>query len=73
MVDGADVAPTPGVRAIVAASQVALDDAGRRGDDDVRSESELRVDARLLVVGGGEQAEFDAEREQQADDDADRG
>ena len=36
--------------------------------DDVGAERELRVDARLLVVGRGEDAEVDAEREQQPDD-----
>ena len=36
--------------------------------DDVGAERELGVDVRLLVVGGGEDAEVDAEGEQQADD-----
>ena len=49
------------------------DHAGRRGGGDVGAERELRVDARLLVVGGGEDAEVDAEREQQPDARAGRG
>src|SRR5205823_1383561 len=43
------------------------DGARRCGDDDVGAERQLRVDARLLVVGGGEDAEVDAEGEQQPD------
>ena len=41
------------------------DGAGRRGGDDVGAERQLGVDARLLVVGRGEDAEVDAEGEQQ--------
>src|SRR5262249_52213332 len=37
-------------------------------DDDVRSERELGVDARLLVVRGAEETEVDTEGEQEADD-----
>src|SRR5262249_12245467 len=37
----------------------------RRGRDDVGAESQLRVATRLLVVGGGEDGEVDAEGEQQ--------
>ena len=44
-------------------------DAGRRGGGDVGAERQLRVDVGLLVVGGGEDAELDAEREQQPDHD----
>ena len=62
------VALTPGTAAIlprVAAGR----DAGRRGGHDVGAERQLRVDVRLLVVGGGEDPEVDAEREQQPDHD----
>ena len=41
----------------------------RRGRDHVGAECQLRVDVGLLVVGGGEDSEVDAEREQQPDDD----
>src|SRR5206468_3604215 len=36
------------------------------GGDDIGAERQLRVDARLLVVGRGEEAEVDAEGEQQS-------
>src|SRR5262249_31121601 len=39
----------------------------RRGCDDVGAESQLRVDTGLLVVGGCEDGEVDAEGEQQAE------
>ena len=38
---------------------------GRCGCDDVGAERELGVDACLLIVGGDEDAEVDAEGEQQ--------
>ncbi len=41
----------------------------RRRGDDVGPEGELGIDVGLLVVGGGEDPEVDAEREQQPDDD----
>ena len=44
-------------------------DAGRSSGDDVGAQGELCVDQRLLVVGGREDAEVDAEGEEQADDD----
>src|SRR5204863_3903869 len=44
------------------------DGARRCTQDDVGAERQLGVDARLLVVGGGEEAELDAEGEQEADD-----
>ena len=42
-------------------------DSRRRGRDDVGAERQLRVDVGLLVVGGGEDAEAHAKREQQSD------
>ena len=45
--------------------RVSGDCAGRRGRYDVCAEGQLRVDARLLIVGGDEDAETDTEGEQQ--------
>src|SRR5439155_14958133 len=45
--------------------RVSLDRPGRSGGDDVGAERQLRVDAGLLVVGRGEEAEVDAEGEEQ--------
>ena len=65
VVDGADVAVDARHARDPRGEAVSADDARRRGDDDVGAERQLRVDARLLVVGRGEDAEADAEREQQ--------
>ena len=63
------VALTPGTAAILAARLRRVATPGRRGGDDVPAEGQLRVDARLLVVGGGEDPEVDPEGEQQPEDD----
>ena len=53
-----------------AVNEVVLDDRSRRrARDDVGTEGQLCVDARLLVVRRGEDAEVDAEREQERDHD----
>ena len=73
VVDGGGAAHAR-ARARSCAGEVVLRrDAGRRGRDDVGAERQLGVDARLLVVGRGEDAEVDAEGEQQPDARAGRG
>ena len=67
VVDGGD-ARDAGQRGDPRASSCCRDRAGRCGHDDVGAERQLGVDARLLVVGGGEDAEVDAEGEQEPDD-----
>ena len=68
VVDGGRRRRRPASATIALDEACRVDHAGRRGRDDVGAERELRVDARLLVVGRGEDAEVDAEGEQQAED-----
>ena len=58
-----------GSRRSCASRPCVRDRPGRRGGGDVGAERELGVDVGLLVVGGGEDAEAHAEREQQPDHD----
>ena len=60
---------TPGTAAIFDATPAAGGDARRSRRGHVGAERELGVDVRLLVVGGGEEPDLDAERQQQRDDD----
>ena len=59
---------TPGTAAILLARSRCAITPGGAVDDDVGAERELGVDPRLLVVGGGEDAEVHAEREQERDE-----
>ena len=59
----------PGDRGDPGGEVAAGRNSGWRGGDDVRAERQLRVDVRLLVVGGGEDPEVDPEGEQQSEHD----